>query len=356
MIVSLAIYHISLFLSTFFSLNKHKKGSDNNLFSNIFNNYGFIVVFFIVVILNGFRVDVGTDYQHYELINRMVSQGVPTLMEPGFIYLNKIVLDLGFDVRLVFLIMTILTYSLLFKVLLREKIFGLGIFFVFTFGFIFISNNIIRQAFTIAIFFYSIKYIYSRELLKFCLVLFIGFLFHKTIILMLPFYFVSRVSFHKIFWVVMILISTLLSFTDFIPYILNNVVARLPKYSGYLNQNFGSAINSGLTNLLYAAMYLYVVFFMDTFKSLKDRVYLNIFLVGINISFMFMTVDFLYRVSYYFVPMFILIIPMLHKNLKLKFNRHLTLSTFILLSLLLWYKAMILNDHGCMPYQNWLIG
>jgi hypothetical protein len=312
-------------------------------------------VFLTVILLCSLRYNVGTDYIMYENVFYKINKDIPTLMEYGYYSLNKLFGSFTNGYLYVFAVSAIVTHFFFFKVLYRESIIFWGVFFFFTFGFLFIANNIIRQAIVIPLFYWAVKFIEEKKLFKYLLFIAIGFLFHRSALFLIPFYWIDKIKFGKITWIVFLIISTVISFTSIVPIFIEKVVMLIPKYGAYASRNFESAISSGATNILYALMYIVIVLYMDKVtKKRRHLLYLNIFLVGINLSFIFMTVDFLYRISYYFIPMFSIIIPLLIRELKVGLNKSIITMFFVLISLVFWFKTLIFNDHGCVPYQSFL--
>lgn len=352
MILSYFIYHFAFFLSVVLLL-PIKIGDGYSLEPWI--NIRYIGVFILVCLLSCLRYEVGTDYLMYENLFYEINNDIPTLMEFGYYSLNKLFGNFPNGYLYVFAFSAIVSFSFFFLVLYRESIVFWGVFFFFSFGFLFIANNIVRQALVIPFFYWAIKFIEEKKFLKYILFISIGFLFHRSALFLIPFYWADKVKFGKVTWIVILVISISLSFTGAIPFFIEEVVMLIPKYGAYARRGFESAISSGATNVLYSLMYIVIVLFKDRFlQNKRDLLYLNIFLIGINVSFIFMTVDFLYRISYYFIPMFIIIIPLLFSKLKFGLNKIIITAFFVLISLVFWYKTLIFNDHGCVPYKSFL--
>jgi hypothetical protein len=320
----------------------------------VLKKISYLTPFIVIIILNGFRDNVGTDYPVYINIFYQIKHNIPSLMEYGFYWINKLFINKQDGYRYVLLVSSLISYFFMFKVIIREKIFVYGVFFIFTFGFVFTSNNIVRQSIVIPFFYWSVIYIEQKKILKYLSCILLAFLFHRSALFLIPFYWVDKIKLSNLKWIALLCLSTLISFSNLIPTIITKIVILLPKYQAYALSEYSSGIKSGATNIIYALVYLILLHYKYLFENRREKIFLNIFLVGINISFVCMTVDFMYRISFYFIFSLIIVIPILIKKLENRNNKIIITIFFIIISLLFWYKTMLLNDHGCIPYNSFL--
>lgn len=151
----------------------------------IFYFFSFIIIFIPTAI----RYDVGTDFLAYiNIYNHLDSYST---MEPAFFYINKA--------------LSILEAPAQYSIAIFAFIFLLVLFtsappknkYVFLFIAIsllmFISFNGIRQAVSIAFSLLALKYFIGKDIIKSFLCIVIGALFHKSIIILLPFLFLSTI-------------------------------------------------------------------------------------------------------------------------------------------------------------------
>ena len=142
-------------------------------------------------------------------------------------------------------------FCLLFRLIEKESTSIRQLFLSFciyqTLFYSFFSITGIRQTIATIATFYSIKYIRNQNFLKFCVLIVVFSLVHKSVLLFVPFYFISRFKFSKTF-----LVGAIVS----IPFIL--VAARpfailLASYSGsdaYMAYAESEYENDGALNLL----------------------------------------------------------------------------------------------------------
>lgn len=344
MILSFVIYHCALFISV-----------SSAYISERLKDYKFLFVmlsFSCVVVLCGLRNYVGTDYESYVSIYETISSFGFAPIEPGFSFLNKSFSTVQNGYQEVFFICSFLTFFLLYHTLYRERILAAGIFFAFTFSFIFLANNIIRQALVIPVFFYSVYYIERHKLVKYILTVLFCSLFHFSAILLIPFYWIGRISFSKVTWACLMSVCFLLSYTQIIKALFVRIVSQIPRYAGYINtgEEDVKAIKSGTTMVLLFVLALVVICYKQYLEKKRDKIYFNLFLAGVAISFLTMNISFLFRFSYYLSTLIIIVIPLLLKNMNYTYEKYLLAIFFVGYSMIWWFKALWLNDHGCMPY------
>jgi len=126
-------------------------------------------------------------------------------MEKGYLGLNKILVDYGFDFGMLTLIVA--TTSLILKTTTFYKYGGFPFLVLFIYAmpnFMFEEHVHIRQGLANAIALYSIRYVIDRNLIKFLICITIGFQFHESIIVFLLAYWIAPMKFDEKFigWLV----------------------------------------------------------------------------------------------------------------------------------------------------------
>lgn len=118
----------------------------------------------------------------------------------------------------------------------------------YSFGF-----NGIRQYLAISIFLYSFKFIENKNFKKYLLMIFIGSLFHKTILFCLPLYFILNLKLKFLQKAVLIFISLLLTLY------LNKILIIL-KYGHYLNKTY-YVTTSYIVLIIFLILSIYIMLF-----------------------------------------------------------------------------------------------
>lgn len=191
------------------------------------------VPFLLVAVL---RYKVGTDYTVYSNLQiPEVMRGINDRVEFLYRYVIKIGMAIG-GVQWVFVITHVFIILFIWLYMRDSENLCISIF-VFMFSAAFnISMNIMRQYIAIAICAYAIKYIEEKKLIKFCIWVFIAFLFHSTAIIFLLIYPLSKIKM-KGFMPLIISIGSF-SVTTVARRLLEFVIGKLDLYTKYLSGHF----------------------------------------------------------------------------------------------------------------------
>ena len=169
------------------------------------NNYGifYFILFAVFVFVGGFRYYVGTDfggyYKMYVFSWTEIVEAFKTLDEPGLklvSYLARIIWDDGVSV---IFFACLITTALVFRGISKfdnNDITIMLLIYVFIGGWTF-SFNGVRQGLAAAIIFAFAKVTEKNWVLKYMVLCFIAFLFHKSALMMLPILILSHRKFDK---------------------------------------------------------------------------------------------------------------------------------------------------------------
>lgn len=225
----------------------------------------------LMVVAVGFRINVGADYPVYKQLFSDFSIYVNYFdvwqkalfgrnsleIEWLFVLINKIIYDFGFPFYIVTFIMAFIAMSLKFKTIYDNVEFpALALLFYFMPIMFFEDSGQMRQGIGIAICVYSFKYIKSRELWKYVVMMYFALAFHKTSIVFVPAYWLVRIPMNskRIFWVLILaLLTSPLElyrlggdlFSSMTPQDISS------SYTGYLNDRYyGTEVETGLNDLV----------------------------------------------------------------------------------------------------------
>lgn len=272
-----------------------------------------------IIFISGFRYKIGLDYDnyvdiYYGLINS--SSYYIKSVELGWKVLNYIV-SIFNNYQFVFLFSSIIIYSLILKTIKRESSnMKLSIIlFLITPYYFWHSWAMIRQYIAIAIFVYSIKYIYDKKLIKYIVINIIGAFFHLSIVFILPIYFFLRKELSNKFWLI------LLFFSGVMPIVFHKMVLLISifsKYAWYFEE--GAFVTQGRNKYVHLVVKILLFFFviilknkMEYKENIKKRILINMYLFGLIIFILFFNSSALRRLSYYYMIIEIIIIPMILK-------------------------------------------
>ena len=144
----------------------------------------------------GIRYDYGNDYWNYYEIFLKCNNGFdPEVVEPGWGIINFICQPIGF-MGMIF-ILTAVEYYIIFKNIryfVPQKYWWIAVLiFTFTFNFQLLGCSMMRQFLAMVILLLSIKFIASRRIIPFFIIVAIAVSIHKTAIIFLPMYFLCGV-------------------------------------------------------------------------------------------------------------------------------------------------------------------
>ena len=195
------------------------------------NRVCLLSVFFILFALSACRQNVGNDYAKYVEFMHLVNSNAYVPTEPGFNLLVKIVYGLsGFEnYLLVFAIYAFVTIFLfLLAIYEQSDEFPMSYFLFMALGYYFQTFNTVRYYLALAVALYSMKFVVRKQWGRFLLLAALGSFFHKSLLVILPLYFLASVTWKK--WqlaLIGVFCTTFLFFQDFY---LKVVVFLYPTY------------------------------------------------------------------------------------------------------------------------------
>lgn len=226
---------------------------------------------FLIIIAVGFRSDVGADYPVYrtlfsgfslytsygDVLDKALFRPNTEEIEWLFVFLNKIIFDVGLPFYIVTLVMAIIAVSLKFTSIYENVEFpALAALFYFMPVMFFEDSGQMRQGLGIAVSVFSFKYIKERNLWMFLLCMYIALGFHKTSIVFIPAYWLVKIPLNKtrIFWILIIsLLVSPLELYKFGGSLFENLAPQDVggAYTGYLNDSYyGNEVETGLNDIV----------------------------------------------------------------------------------------------------------
>lgn len=166
------------------------------------NGLCLVTIFIVLFALAACRMNVGNDYAKYVEFMHLIACGayeyVPT--EAGFNLLVAVLYRLagGENFLLVFAVFAFFTLWLFLKAMYEQSdSFGWSFFLFMTFGFYFSTFNTVRYYLALALALYSVKYVLKGEWGKFILLVLLGSSFHKSMLVVIPLYFLASLAWKK---------------------------------------------------------------------------------------------------------------------------------------------------------------
>lgn len=363
MVVSGALYTVAL-LYTMIScktIQKIRITYNHKNLSCIQHLFSFVVVFWPLVCIYGFRVNVGVDYPQYLMYYNYFKTAINSwssilahYLEPGYIILNKIGFAIFNDDYAVFLVTGIVIFGLLYLVTCQYKHIVnspilIYIFFMVHFG---ASCNIVRQSMAMMMVAVGYRYVLEKKYLKFLLICLVASTLHKSAIICILIILFDRFydyikdkikGFIIVFSVILVFVGQ---------YVMNVISSLLLFKQTY--------IRAGLN--IYAFLFLLYllpeIFFIEKYKSRlieNNKCYerlISLFYLQIPFQLLDIYSLALQRVSIYFSILKIIIIPAIVNSYKDRRNYGL-LKTMVFLWYLLFFimTEIVLTGNGLFPYD-----
>lgn len=309
-----------------------------------------ILTFFLV-----FRYEVGMDYGEYR--NLFLGKAIiyDKGIEPGFVAVCDLVKFIGGKHQLMFLIMGLITSVLIYKSYRKyspDILFSLFIFLCM--GQMYLNTyNAMRQCVAIAFFLYSIRYIISRDTIKYLICIFFASCFHTTAILLTPLYWILPLRIKKLTYA-FIFVGITLSSNIIIAVIQNSM------YSMYLNFDMYSK-EASFSNYIYLIVSsLIFIFSQNLLKNDKNRnIWLNINFCALSLFSLYFVfsgtpiVMIVSRMTYYFIFFYAIIFVKLFSDIRNKYLLRTSYMVSIIVLSLLFLNTTIINgkNYALLPFQ-----
>lgn len=310
--------------------------------------------FVILFILSAFRGDFTTDYKNYTDLFYLYNKfsfielyKANFQNEIGFIYLNKIIGLFTNDAIYFFIITTLVILFGFFHHLKKYSVnVWLSILMFVTAGSYYASFNITRHIFAVAIIFAGSKFLYERRFIKWVLVVLIATLFHKTAIIMIPFYFILNFRINIKNWLLIITgsVAVFLLFDNIVD------IAQQYFYEQYTDNSYGMW-GQAITNIVLPVAFL--MFNLLNIKKLNPenithRIWFNAGIFYAFFNILALQIEMVERLGRFFAPYSLLLIPLMFSKMQNKNLR--VIYMMVLIIMLVLYNYVILSDSVFDPY------
>lgn len=328
---------------------------------NIKNKKRFLILVCVeLIIFTGLREhNIGADTQiyldalnYYELLPHesvLVADLVyPFDFEIGYFFLTKLAAWLTLSETQFLFVISIFTYIPIFAFINRYSDNALiSIMVYFAFGYFEYSLGIFRQMIALSIVLFGIKYIQEQKMVRYISIIIIAMLFHTTAIIMLPFYWISRIKIkNKLKYV--FLIEVILGL--FARRILLFIVQIFPKYIGFVNSRYdiqgGNYTMLLLLNIILIATYWVIVKNRENNDEII-KISLNAIVLAIFLQILGYSMGIFGRIVSYYSIYSILIIPYL---INRYFPKNRRIANAIVTVSLLFIFYILTKNSVIVPY------
>lgn len=162
----------------------------------------------ILTLFQGLRNStVGTDTPSYcrEFLNAIGGWRTMTLNfdwatfteEPGFAIINQVAAFISTTNYVSLLLVVAFTSAICAIISIRENsvCVAASLYAFISLAFYLFGFAAMRQSVALCVFMLSLKYLYRKKFFKYCVVILVAALFHKSVIITLPFYFITKLNF-----------------------------------------------------------------------------------------------------------------------------------------------------------------
>lgn len=195
------------------------------------NRVCLLSIFLVLFALSACRLNVGNDYAKYVEFMHLVNCDAYVPTEIGFNLLVKIVYGLsGYEnYLLVFAIYAFVTvFIFLLAMYEQADDFPLTFFLFMMLGYYFQTFSTVRYYLALAIALYSMKFVLRRQWGRFIVLILLGATFHKSLLVVIPLYFLAILPWKK--WQLVLAAVFCTTFLFFQDFYLKVVVLLYPTY------------------------------------------------------------------------------------------------------------------------------
>lgn len=310
--------------------------------------HGLKISFGLIFLFLALRYNYGNDYLNYhdiyELIGESTNLGSNSLnerIEYGWFILNLICQPIGFfGMTALLALLNCTIYYRFIKKYVPRKYYWLGIFlYIFTPEFMLIHASAMRQSLAIAIFIFSLDYIFKKDLIRYSICIIIASLFHFSALVLLSVYFLGvinqKINLKFIIVYISLLLFIFVNISFFGMYILQFIDDYFPKYSLYA----GASKFEG-TGFILSTLILLIIYY-----GKNQNVEKALLFKFVLISFLFIPLtqinDLIGRIGMYFSPAMIIVYPSILSEIKKSIPQFIFSALIIFLTLRGFYQFFL---------------
>jgi hypothetical protein len=288
-----------------------------------------IASFIFVFIFQAIRYNYGNDYISYREIFNDINNNTSILssdtrFELGWIILNKLFYSVGFESLIAFIAFFLsAVYYKFITFYVSPKYYWISvILFYFDSNYLLINLTAIRQSISIAFFLLSLIYYDKNKTFKSLLLLSIAPFFHGTSIILFPIllivllinqYFKSRIFFKILFIFLYVLLFFL---SDYFKNYFNifNTILLSQNYFQYANLEEYTSIS--ILNIIFYTYLIYILLNYSSIKLKNSSHLYSLTITGLLFIPLVLAIPLIARLSYYFLPILIILIPNIFNHFK----------------------------------------
>jgi transmembrane protein EpsG len=320
----------------------------------------------LISLVVGLRHEVGVDWAGYKADYEQILGGnvefSEQYMEVGFYAISKVIASLGGTHVILFFCAAFISWYFIFNCV-PVTLLPLTVFYLFADEYFFWSMNGVRQFIAISIFLYSVRFIINRNLREYLLFIVLAALFHNSVILLIPLYYVPfQVLYNQLLWLVVFVISLLVGqnqlFVSGLQFAFTKVAGVVPLVSTYtryfdMDKYYADDVSIRLGFVFKMAIALFVLITSGEIvkRYPKTKIYFVLYFIGAVIFNLFYRFQLVGRFNQYFLIMrpvsLAIIIYHFWSNRKYK----IVSIVVSLLYFLVFLQAIYRSSNMCAPFQ-----
>ena len=323
-----------------------------------------VSVFVILTLLAALRHEVGNDYGTYVVTCHEIFQKGYVVTEPGFNLVVRILYTLSGkeDYLMMFGVFGAAIVAIFLKVLLDQSdSFAWGFFVFMTMGFYYRSFNTVRYYFALAIATFALRYLVDIDLqgmIKFFALILFAATFHKSVLVVIPMYFIARVKWKKWAIIPLAVFSTVAA-------LLHEQILELALklYPSYRNTVYIEEVHTITENAapIFGCLFILVLCLVCYKEAVSDcvdnRMYFNMNIMALALYISCYWLPLITRFAYYLTTAQILLLPNLICRIQDKTKKKRIIVAVVVFCFL--YFLYFLSEADKMgvrvlPYKSWL--
>ena len=325
------------------------------------NALSLLAVFTVLFLLSVLRIEVGNDYGTYVDTIHEIYVGGYVVTEPLFNAVVKVLCELsgGENYLLVFGVFAFATIGIFLKTLYEQADnFPMSFFLFMTLGIYFRSFNTVRYYFVLAITLYSFRYVFRKEYGKFILLIVLTAFFHKSVLVVIPIYFIAHMAWKK--WHVVVLVAGAGGMLLCQDLIMKIALELYPSYKDTIFLQTETGLGGNLMSVFrcVAVLVLAVVCWKDEWKDRSEnRFYFKLNFLAILLYLCGSFLPLVGRFGYYLMTSHVLFIPAILGSIRdEKKKRIFTVLVIVagVMYFLLFLRSANQPGVRVLPYKSWL--
>jgi len=333
---------------------------DNITKQQLLNKICLAAIFCVLFLLCALRVGVGNDYLTYIQNAHEIYVGGITVTEWGYNLVVKAIYTVAGaeNYLLVFGLFGFLTIFIFLKAMYEQsESFALSFLLFMSLGIYFRSFNTVRYYFVLAITLYSLRYVVKKEYVKALILILPAALFHKSVLIVIPLYFICNRPWKK--WFLALVGIGTVGLYLLKDYVMVVALKLYPSYKDTIYLTADVGLKENLPSI--ARCLLVIVLCIYCYKeAIKDNaantLYFNMNITAVAIYLGGSFLPLVSRFGYYLITAQVLLVPGVITRLTGRKKKIVLIATigFAVLYFLYFLRTASNAGIAVLPYKSWL--